>query len=100
MAWKQLRIAPKNKAKRMSQDAETVIEFYQDNWDLLIESMKNFEQQDIDELQEHFDNAVDGRELGELMVAGNWDNFKDRVIQLDDEEQEQFKKAVDEAEIF
>ena len=70
----------------MSQDAEIVIEFYQDNWDLLIESMNNFEQQDRDELQEHFDTAVDGRELGLLMVAGDWGNFKDEIVKLDENE--------------
>ena len=73
MKWKKSKIAPRNKDKRMSQDFETVIEFYQDNWDLLMESLKNFDKQDRDELQEHFDSAVEERGLGELMVAGDWD---------------------------
>ena len=100
MKWKKSKIAPRNKDKRMSQDAETVIEFYQDNWDLLMESLQNFNQQDRDELQEHFDSAVDGRELGELMVAGDWGEFKDKIVALDENEQQLFKNAVEEAGIF
>ena len=86
MKWKQLKIAPRNKDKRMSQDAETVIEFYQDNWDLLMESLKNFDKQDRDELQEYFDSAVEERGLGELMVAGDWGEFKDKIVALDENE--------------
>ena len=105
MGLKKLRVAAKGKELRGAQDAGVFVDMMKNNWAEIQEAFGNCSAEEKNELREHFNNAVEGQDVGIALFgdegeAAEQDEFESKMQGLDDEEQSNFVRALRESELI
>ena len=97
MPLKKLRLTCRARGARGTEKAKEMLELMTENWSSIQENFQSQEEQDREDMLEHFNDAIE--ELGDQLFGedASVDNFDRFVRGLDDNEEKLFMEAVNQA---